>query len=97
MNSKLKDKSTLGYLGQAFQLKFLGQLLTDKKYASSVIDLVKPEYFDDEKIRYLQFEEDSITCLDCWTSKQSKTRFFDKWEWWKFKSKFERIRRESNN
>lgn len=51
MNSKLKDKSTLGYLGQAFQLKFLGQLLTDKKYASSVIDLVKPEYFDDEKIR----------------------------------------------
>lgn len=46
-----KNKNTLGYLGQAFQLKFIGQLLTDVKYANSVIELVKPEYFDDEKLR----------------------------------------------
>lgn len=46
-----KDRSTLGYLGQAFQIKFIGQLLTDSKYAHSVIDMIKPEYFDDEKIR----------------------------------------------
>jgi hypothetical protein len=46
-----KDRNTLGYLGQAFQIKFIGQLLTDGKYAQSVIDIVKPEYFDDEKLR----------------------------------------------
>lgn len=46
-----KNKNTLGYLGQAFQLKFIGQLLTDTKYANSVIEIVKPEYFDDEKLR----------------------------------------------
>lgn len=46
-----KDRSNLGYLGQAFQIKFIGQLLTDWKYAQSVIDIVKPEYFDDEKLR----------------------------------------------
>ena len=46
-----KNKNTLGYLGQAFQLKFIAQLLTDSKYGNSVMDMVKPEYFDDEKLR----------------------------------------------
>lgn len=45
------SKNTLGYLGQAFQLKFIGQLLSDSRYANSVMDIVKPEYFDDEKVR----------------------------------------------
>ena len=46
-----KDKNSLGYLGQQFQLKFLGQLLTDSKFANSIMEIVKPEYFDDEKLR----------------------------------------------
>lgn len=45
------NKSTLEYLGKSFQLKFIGQLLTDEKYANSIIGLVKSEYFDDEQIR----------------------------------------------
>jgi replicative DNA helicase len=48
-----KNKNTLGYLGQPFQLKFIGQILSDSKYANTIIDLVKPEYFEDEKLRLI--------------------------------------------
>jgi replicative DNA helicase len=73
-----KDRSTLGYLGQAFQLKFIGQLLTDEKYANSVIDLVKPEYFDDAQIRrvvmHLKDNHERFGCIPDYISMEGILR-----------------------
>jgi O-glycosyl hydrolase len=60
-----KDKNSLGYLGQQFQLKFLGQLLTDSKFANSIMEIVKPEYFEGLRKMYLKVttDEDKVKIL----------------------------------
>jgi len=45
------DRSNLGYLGAEYQLRFVAQILTDRKFGNAIIDIVNPNYFEDEYIR----------------------------------------------
>lgn len=47
------ERNNLGYLGIDYQLKLLNQLLTDNQFASSIIDIVDPNYFDDPTLRII--------------------------------------------
>lgn len=45
------DKSNLGYLGAEYQLRLIAQILTDRKFGNAIIDIVNPNYFEDEYLR----------------------------------------------
>lgn len=45
------EKNNLGYLGAEYQLRLVAQILTDRKFGNSIIDIVNPNYFEDEYIR----------------------------------------------
>jgi len=47
-NSKRED---FGYLGKDFQVRLLYQILTDRKYAESIMDIMDANYFEDEFLR----------------------------------------------
>lgn len=51
-----KQKTSLGYLGHTFQIKLLNQLITNDKFASSIIDILDPSYFDNEYLRLIAAE-----------------------------------------
>jgi len=63
MNS---DKNTLGYLGADYQLRLVAQVLNDKKFANIVLNLLKPNYFDNEHLKIIMseiinaFEQDEV-------------------------------------
>jgi replicative DNA helicase len=45
------DKNNLGYLGAEYQLRLIAQILTDRKFGNSIIDIINPNYFEDEYLR----------------------------------------------
>jgi len=45
------DKNSLGYLGYDYQLRLIAQILTDRKFGNSIIDIVDPNYFEDPYLR----------------------------------------------
>lgn len=45
------DRSNLGYLGAEYQLRLIAQILTDRKFGNAIIDIVNPNYFEDEYLR----------------------------------------------
>lgn len=47
------DKDTFGYLGLDYQFRLIAQFLTDKKFAQSIMDIVNPNYFEDEHLRVI--------------------------------------------
>jgi hypothetical protein len=47
------DKDSLGYLGLDYQMRFVAQLLTDNRFAQSIIDIVDPNYFADPYLRVI--------------------------------------------
>ena len=47
------NNNTLGYLGHDFQIRLIAQILTDSKFANSIIDIIQPNYFDEEAMRTL--------------------------------------------
>ena len=47
-NSK---KTDFNYLGKDFQVRLLHQILTDRKFADSIMDIMDANYFDDEFFR----------------------------------------------
>ena len=47
------DKNKLSYLGADYQFRLLAQILTDRKFAHSIIDIVDPNYFDDPYLRVI--------------------------------------------
>lgn len=47
------DKDNLGYLGFNFQTRLILQLITDKKFANSIIDMIDPNYFEDPYLRII--------------------------------------------
>mgnify|MGYP001461885363 CR=1 FL=1 len=47
----LIDKSKLGYLGLDFQYRLIQQLLVDRKFGERIIDILKPNYFEDSFLR----------------------------------------------
>ena len=55
------NNNTLGYLGYDFQIRLLAQILTDHKFANSIIDIIEPNYFDEESMRVLM-----VKIKDAW-------------------------------
>ncbi len=47
------DKNSLGYLGFDYQVRLMAQILTDRKFANSIIDIVDPSYFEDPYLRII--------------------------------------------
>jgi replicative DNA helicase len=47
------DKNSLGYLGFDYQVRLMAQILTDRKFANSIIDIVDPNYFEDPYLRII--------------------------------------------
>lgn len=45
------DKNSLGYLGHDYQVRLIAQILTDRRFANSIIDIVDPNYFEDPYLR----------------------------------------------
>lgn len=45
------NKNDLGYLGIDFQYRLIQQILLDRKFGESIIDIIKPNYFDDIFLR----------------------------------------------
>ena len=41
------DKENLGYLGKDFQYRLIQQIIVDPKFGESIVDILKPNYFDD--------------------------------------------------
>lgn len=47
------DKNTLEYLGHDYQVRLIAQLLTDRKFANNIIDIIDPNYFKSEELRFI--------------------------------------------
>lgn len=47
------DRNNLGYLGADYQIRLMAQILTDRKFGNSIIDIVNPNYFEDETLRII--------------------------------------------
>jgi replicative DNA helicase len=45
------NKDSLGYLGLDFQYRLIQQLLVDRKFGESIVDILKPNYFEDSFLR----------------------------------------------
>ena len=56
-----KNNTTLGYLGVDFQTRLLAQILTDHKFAESIIDIISPNYFDEDTMKLIM-----VTIKDAW-------------------------------
>jgi len=50
------DKENLGYLGKDFQYRLIQQIIVDPKFGESIVDILKPNYFDDSFLRALSSE-----------------------------------------
>lgn len=50
------NRDNLGYLGFDYQLRFMAQILTDNKFANSIIDIVDPNYFEEPSLRIIAAE-----------------------------------------
>ena len=42
-----------GYLGNNFQLKLINQIITDKKFAGLILDVINSKYFDNQYYRLI--------------------------------------------
>lgn len=47
------DRDNLGYIGFDFQVRLMAQMMTDEKFALSIIDIINPNYFDDPYFRVI--------------------------------------------
>lgn len=47
------NKDNLTYLGYDFQNRLIAQLIVDRKFGSSIIDIIDPNYFEDEYLRVI--------------------------------------------
>jgi replicative DNA helicase len=47
------DRDNLGFLGLDYQMRFVAQLLTDNRFAESIIEIVDPNYFADPYLRVI--------------------------------------------
>jgi replicative DNA helicase len=50
------NRESFGYLGLDYQVRLLAQLLTDNRFANSILDIVNPQYFEDEHLRVIASE-----------------------------------------
>jgi replicative DNA helicase len=60
------NKDTLGFLGLEYQRRLANQLLTDNRFAESILDIIVPSHFDDPILRVFTaemkeaFDEDEV-------------------------------------
>lgn len=52
MSSKI-NRDNFGYLGGDFQLRLVAQLLIDNRFAESIIDIIDPNYFEDQALKLM--------------------------------------------
>lgn len=45
------DTSDFSYLGDIYQIKLIAQILSDRKFANSILDIVSPNYFKDPALK----------------------------------------------
>jgi replicative DNA helicase len=45
------DTSDFSYLGDTYQIKLIAQILSDRKFANSILDIVSPNYFKDPALK----------------------------------------------
>lgn len=45
------DTSDFSYLGEPYQIKLIAQILSDRKFANSILDIVNPNYFKDSGLK----------------------------------------------
>jgi len=48
-----KEVKNLGYLGYSFQVKLVKQMIEDTKFSESIMEIMSPNYFDNEYIRLI--------------------------------------------
>ena len=48
-----KESKNLGFLGYSFQVKLARQVMEDTKFSESIIEILDPQYFDNEYLRLL--------------------------------------------
>ena len=48
-----KESKNLGFLGYSFQVKLAKQVMEDGKFSGTIIDILDPQYFDNEYLRLL--------------------------------------------
>ena len=48
-----EKKVNLGYLGYSFQIRLVKQLVEDRKFSEEIMDIIEPQYFDNEYLRLL--------------------------------------------
>jgi replicative DNA helicase len=58
------NRDNFGYLGLDYQFRLIAQLLTDNKFANSILDIVNPNYFEDEHLRVIASEIKEAYDLD---------------------------------
>ena len=49
----MSGKNSFGYLGYNFQIKLLNQLILDKKFTASIIDVMEARYFDNQYFKLI--------------------------------------------
>jgi nucleoside-triphosphatase THEP1 len=47
------EKNTLEYLGHEYQVRLIAQILTDRRFANNIIDIIDPNYFKSEDLRLI--------------------------------------------
>lgn len=47
------EKNTLEFLGHDYQVRLIAQILTDRKFANNIIDILDPNYFKQESLRLI--------------------------------------------
>lgn len=47
------DKNSLAYLGSEYQFRLISQILTDNTFGNSIIDIINPNYFEDQYLRII--------------------------------------------
>jgi len=49
----MNRNTNFGYLGYNFQIKLLNQIITDKKYCQTIIDVIDAKYFDNQYFKII--------------------------------------------
>ena len=47
------ERNTLEFLGHEYQVRLVAQVLTDKKFANNIVDILDPNYFKQESVRLI--------------------------------------------
>jgi replicative DNA helicase len=49
----MSDKKNFGYLGNTFQIQLLNNIVTYKDFANSIIEVIEPQYFDNQYFKII--------------------------------------------